>query len=289
MRLATIPYGDSSSVIAIFADNSYGIVKDLPGRRDSHDVSSLITSPLLDEEVDSLKQNSLDLDPGQEFLPPLVPPKNVLCVGKNYVAHAIEGALAEGLASAEIPTEPIWFTKAHTCLTGHGGSIKASGAFADSLDYEGELAVIIGRKSFGLTSENALGSVFGYTIFNDITARNLQRARKQWFKGKSADTFGPIGPWIVTSNEIEDPQNLMITTRVNGEIRQHDSTKNMIFSVIDLLVDISSGLTLEPGDVIATGTPEGVAWGKAGKYLLPGDLVSVEIEKIGRLDNTVAD
>lgn len=288
MRFATITYRDSSTAIAIFSDNSYGIVRDLPGRQDNYDVSSLIASPLLDEEVAMLQKNSLDLDPDRDFLPPLVPPKNVLCVGKNYVAHAIEGALAEGRATAEVPTEPIWFTKAHTCLIGKGGSIKASGTFADSLDYEGELAVVIGSKSFGLTRENALESVYGYTIFNDITSRNLQQERKQWFKGKSADTFGPIGPWIVTSNEIEDPQELTITTRVNGEIRQDDTTKNMIFSVIDLLVDISSGITLEPGDVIATGTPEGVAWGKVGKYLRPGDLVSVEIEKIGCLDNTVA-
>lgn len=288
MRFATINYGDSSTAIAIFADDSYGIVRDLPGRQDNYDVLSLIESPLLEEEVGLLQKNSLHIDPDQDFLPPLVPPKNVLCVGKNYIAHAIEGALAEGRATADVPTAPIWFTKAHTSLVGKGGLIKASEAYSDSLDYEGELAVVIGSKSFGLTRENALDAVYGYAIFNDITSRDLQQERKQWFKGKSADTFGPFGPWIVTANEIEDPQDLMITTRVNGEIRQNDSTKNMIFNVIDLLVDISSGVTLEPGDVIATGTPEGVAWGKVGKYLRPGDLVSVEIEKIGRLDNTVA-
>lgn len=285
MRLATVAFEQSSSAAVLFDDDTYGLVRTLAGRNDNGDVMSLIASPLRPDEVSALSRIPLA---GVQFLPPVTPRKNVLCVGKNYVAHAIEGARAEGLAKAEIPTTPIWFTKAPTALVGHQGSIIAPAGFENCLDYEGELAVIVGRSARNLTRENALNAVFGYTVFNDVTARDIQEERKQWFKGKSSDTFGPIGPWVVTSDELTDPQSLQITTMINGEIRQDDNTRNMIFSVRDLLVDISQGITLQPGDVIATGTPEGVAWGMTEpKYLKPGDRVSVQIEQIGRFENTV--
>ena len=287
MRLATLPYGESTSAAVLFDTDKVGIVRDLPGRDQSLDVKSLIESPLTPEELKVLGERRVVLS-GSPALPPLTPPKNVFCVGKNYVAHAIEGSRAEGLAKPDIPTVPIWFTKAHTSLVGNGGTITPPVGFEACLDYEGELAVIIGSRCRNLTPDNWRDAVFGYTVFNDVTARDIQQQRRQWFKGKSADTFGPIGPWIVTADEIGDPQSLQLTTTVNGETRQSSNTKNMIFSIGQLLMDLSQGVTLEPGDIIATGTPEGVAWGMdEPRYLKPGDQVRVHIENIGQLENIV--
>jgi 2-keto-4-pentenoate hydratase/2-oxohepta-3-ene-1,7-dioic acid hydratase in catechol pathway len=224
-----------------------------------------------------------------KWLPPILrPPKNVLCVGKNYVEHAKEGAKAEGLAKAEIPTAPIWFSKPHTSLVGSRGAIVRDAAFTNALDYEAELAVVIGKPCRNVSRERALDYVFGYTILNDVTARDVQQGRKQWFRGKAADTYAPCGPWIVTADEIPDPQSLAVRTMVNGGVRQNDTTANMIFDVRTLIADLCVGITLEPGDIIATGTPAGVAWGMdEPKYLLPGDEVVVEIERIGQLHNSV--
>jgi 2-keto-4-pentenoate hydratase/2-oxohepta-3-ene-1,7-dioic acid hydratase in catechol pathway len=286
MRLATIPFQQSTSA-ALVTDGMIAPVRDLPGRDDAVDVRALITRPLTEEERSILAATGSPVDKVR-FLPPLTPPKNVFCVGKNYLEHVREGARAEGLADANAPQFPVWFTKAHTALVGHGGAIVADDDFTQALDYEGELAVVIGRRSRGLTAETALSAVFGYTVFNDVTARDVQQRHLQWFRGKSADSYGPIGPWIVTADEVDDPQALSIKTLVNGDVRQQDHTKNMIFGLRDLLVDLTQGITLEPGDIIATGTPSGVAWGMATpKFLRPGDEVVVEIEGIGALRNVV--
>jgi 2-keto-4-pentenoate hydratase/2-oxohepta-3-ene-1,7-dioic acid hydratase in catechol pathway len=287
VKLATIAWNGSSTA-AYLASEQIFPVRTLSGRNDAIDVTALITRPLSNGEVAQLAQTK-PIDEPVKWLPPILrPPKNVLCVGKNYVEHAKEGAKAEGLAKAEIPTAPIWFSKPHTSLVGTAGAIVHDAKFTQMLDYEAELAVVISRPCRDVAVEHALEYVFGYTILNDVTARDVQQGRKQWFRGKSADTYGPCGPWIVTADEIPDPQRLAVRTTVNGGVRQNDTTANMIFDVRTLIADLSVGITLEPGDIIATGTPAGVAWGMdEPKYLWPGDEVVVEIEKIGQLHNTV--
>lgn len=287
MKLATIAWNGSSTAAYVVGDAAYP-VRTLSGRNDAVDVTTLITRPLSAGEIAQLTQTK-PIDAPVKWLPPIVrPPKNVLCVGKNYVEHAKEGAKAEGLAKAEIPTAPIWFSKPHTSLLGQGGEIVHDAAFTQQLDYEAELAVVIGRSCRNVAPERALDYVYGYTILNDVTARDVQQGRKQWFRGKAADTYAPCGPWIVTADEIPDPQRLAVRTTVNGGVRQNDTTANMIFDVRTLIADLSVGITLEAGDIIATGTPAGVAWGMdEPKYLQPGDEVVVEIERIGHLQNRV--
>jgi 2-keto-4-pentenoate hydratase/2-oxohepta-3-ene-1,7-dioic acid hydratase in catechol pathway len=287
VKLGTIAWNGSSTAAYVVGEQVFP-VRTLSGRNDAIDVTALITRPLSNGEVARLAQ-AKPVEEGVKWLPPILrPPKNVLCVGKNYVEHAKEGAKAEGLAKAEIPTAPIWFSKPHTSLVGTAGAIVHDAAFTQMLDYEAELAVVISRACRNVAPEHALEYVFGYTILNDVTARDVQQGRKQWFRGKSADTYGPCGPWIVTADEIPDPQRLAVRTTVNGSVRQNDTTANMIFDVRTLIADLSVGITLEPGDIIATGTPAGVAWGMdEPKYLWPGDEVVVEIEKIGQLHNTV--
>ena len=287
MRLGTIRHEGGTSA-ALVTDNTAAPVRSLGGRENATDVRALITRPLSTGEQAALRDHALPLE-HVAWLPPLRPPKNVFCVGKNYLEHVKEGAKAEGLATAEPPTHPIWFSKAHTALTGHNHPIIADPTFTEQLDYEGELAVVIGARAQRVSPDNALQCVYGYTIVNDVTARDIQQQRKQWFLGKSADTFAPCGPWIVTADEVPDPQSLAITSEVNGQLRQQGSTKEMIFPVATLISDLSQAITLEPGDLIATGTPQGVAWGMdTPEFLTPGDSVTVTIERIGALTNIVA-
>ncbi len=284
MRLATIAWASGASA-ALVEGERCAPVRELPDRADAVDVLALIRRPLTDAELGRLRAALVPLA-GQRLLAPIqAPPKNLLCVGKNYVEHVREGAAAEGVAF-RIPPAPIWFSKAHTALAGCGADVMHDPAFTNELDYEGELAVVIGRGGRGIAAETALDHVFGYTILNDLTARDRQQRHNQWFVGKSADGYAPCGPWIVTADEIPDPAGLRIETVVDGEVRQSDTTAHMIFDVPALIADISAGMTLEPGDVIGTGTPPGVAWG-TGRYLVPGSVVEVGVERIGRLWNRV--
>ncbi len=206
------------------------------------------------------------------------PRKNIFCMGRNYAEHAAERGAAP-------PERPVFFTKPPTAVIGPGAGIVHHAA-TEALDYEVELAAVVGRGGRDLEREAALGHVFGYTVLNDVTARDLQKAHQQWFKGKSLDTFCPMGPVLVTADEIRDPQALGIRLRVNGETRQEATTAQMIFDVATLLAILSAGMTLEPGDVLATGTPSG-AGAATGAYLKPGDLVEAEIDGIGCLTNPV--
>jgi len=206
------------------------------------------------------------------------PVKNIFCMGRNYAEHAAERGAAP-------PDRPVFFTKSPTTVIGPGAPI-VHHAVTQALDYEVELAVVIGRRGRDLTPESALAHVFGYTVVNDVTARDLQKAHQQWFKGKSLDTFCPMGPVLVTADEIPDPQALGIRLRVNGETRQEATTGQMIFDVVALLVSLSAGMTLEPGDILATGTPSGVG-AATGAYLKPGDLVEAEVDRIGCLVSRV--
>ncbi|MEK5379617.1 fumarylacetoacetate hydrolase family protein [Niallia sp. FSL W8-0635] len=218
------------------------------------------------------------------FLAPIPrPSKNIFCVGKNYVEHAIEMGSKE-----DIPEHVMVFTKAPTTVVGHMAGILEHREVTTQLDYEGELAVIIGKRGKGITKEEAFDYIFGYTILNDITARDLQKKHKQFFIGKSLDTSAPTGPWIVTNDSIPNPNELNITTKVNGEIRQQSNTKHFIFPVEEVISVLSKGMTLEPGDIIATGTPAGVGKGfNPPRFLKAGDTIEISVEGIGTLLNKV--
>ncbi|GHH98518.1 fumarylacetoacetate hydrolase family protein [Neobacillus kokaensis] len=211
------------------------------------------------------------------------PAKNIFCVGKNYAEHAIELGSA-----ADIPEHVMVFTKAPTTVTGPNNVVLNHQTVTDQLDYEGELAVVIGKKGRGIKREEALDYVFGYTIVNDVTARDLQSRHKQFFIGKSLDTTCPMGPWIVHKSMVDNPNHLNIETKVNGEVRQSANTNQFIFPVEEIISVLSAGMTLEPGDIIATGTPAGVGKGlKPPKFLKPGDKIEITVEKIGTLVNYV--
>ena len=222
------------------------------------------------------------------LLAPLYPRKNVFCVGRNYLAHAEEGARARG-EELKLPTVPTFFSKAPTSITGPGATLHLDGAISQKYDWEAELAVVIGTRCKNVREEDALDVIFGYTCLNDVSARDLQNATTQWFKGKTLDDTCPLGPWIVTADEIGDPQQLDVTLRLNGEVKQHASTSSMIFSIARIISYLSQGVTLEPGDIIATGTPEGVGFARTPpEFLKDGDVMEVEVSKIGILRSPVA-
>lgn len=226
------------------------------------------------------KRARLSLSRARLLAPIPRPRKNIMCMGRNYAEHARESGNAP-------PEVPVFFTKTPTTVVGPDAPVLRHAA-TEQLDYEVELAVIIGRRGRNIAEDRALDYVFGYTIMNDVTARDLQRKHQQWFKGKSLDTFAPIGPWIVHRSAIPNPQALRLRMRVNGEVRQNSTTASMVFSVAQLISVLSLGMTLEPGDILATGTPAGVAMGmNPPKWLQVGDVMEAEIENIGVLRNRV--
>ena len=213
------------------------------------------------------------------FLPPVYPSK-IIAIGRNYVDHAIEGG-------AEPPTAPLIFNKLPNSLSAHNAPIVLH-AISAQIDYEAELAVVIGRSARRVSESDALNFVFGYTLINDVSARDLQFGDGQWVRGKSLDGFAPLGPFITTRDEIADVQALNIEGRLNGEVMQSSNTSKMIFNVAYLVSYISQGITLEPGDVIATGTPDGVGiFRKPPVLLKAGDVYEVTIEGLGTLRNPV--
>ncbi len=208
------------------------------------------------------------------------PRKNIFCMGRNYAEHAKE-------SGGTVPAVPVFFTKPPTCVVGPGAPVVHHSA-TRALDYEVELAVVFGKRGRDIPVERALEYVFGYTIMNDITARDLQRRHEQWFKGKSLDTFAPMGPAVVHRSAVPDPQDLRLRMTVNGEVRQDASTRSMVFTVAQLIEALSAGMTIEPGDILATGTPAGVAMGRTPPpWLRPGDVVEASIDGIGLLRNGI--
>jgi 2-keto-4-pentenoate hydratase/2-oxohepta-3-ene-1,7-dioic acid hydratase in catechol pathway len=207
-------------------------------------------------------------------------PGKIICVGMNYKSHIKE-------QDGRFPDKPVLFCKANSCIIKNEENIIYPTEIKE-LDYEVELAVIISQKMKNIPAEKVNDYIYGYTIINDVTARDIQKKEGQWFRAKSFDTFGPIGPRIVIRDQIPEPQNLYLKSYVNGELRQNSNTCEMIFKVFELISYISKSITLEKGDLIATGTPAGVgAFTEGKKFLLPGDTVICEIEKIGRLSNRV--
>jgi 2-keto-4-pentenoate hydratase/2-oxohepta-3-ene-1,7-dioic acid hydratase in catechol pathway len=220
------------------------------------------------------------------------PRRNIFCVGKNYHEHAKEFASSgfdSSAAAGVAPKFPIVFSKVPESVVAHRAPVRIDPSVSGAVDYEAELAVVIGRGGRGIDASRALDHVWGYTIVNDVTARDLQGRHSQWLIGKSQDTFCPMGPWAVTKDEI-DLSDMQIRCWINGELRQNANTRDLIFDVPTLIATISAGLTLLPGDVIATGTPAGVGIGfSPPKYLVPGDVVRIEIEGVGVLENPFAE
>jgi 2,4-diketo-3-deoxy-L-fuconate hydrolase len=214
------------------------------------------------------------------LLAPLRPGK-IVCVGLNYMDHCREQHVTP-------PDRPTLFAKFPTSVIGPAEAIRWPADFSTQVDYEAELAVVIGRTASRVAEGDALAHVFGYTAANDVTARDVQRGDKQWIRGKAADTFCPLGPVVATTDDIPDPQQLTVRARVNGEVRQDSHTREMIFPVAALIAFISRAITLEPGDVILTGTPDGVGVFRTPQmFLAPGDRVEVEIGDLGVLANVV--
>ena len=211
------------------------------------------------------------------------PTKNVFCVGRNYLDHVAEGYRARG-AETKLPEAPQFFTKPPTAVIGPDEPFALDPAVSAKIDYEVELALIIGKPGRDIPADQAWDHIFGFTILNDITARDLQRRHEQWFKGKGLDRSCPMGPIVVTRDEIADPTQLELSLTVNGEPRQRAKVGQMIFPIPTIIASLSAGLTLEPGDIIATGTPSGVGYAMdPPHYLTPGDEVVCEISDIGRL------
>lgn len=226
---------------------------------------------------------------GVELLAPIPQPaNNVICIGLNYMAHRAESDNAGVIQHSGERPEAVYFTKNVNEATAPGGFIDGHFNICDSLDYESELAVIIGKDAYHVSREEAGEYIFGFSVANDVTARSLQKGRTQWFFGKSLDTFFPMGPWIVTADELGAAPALPIRSYINGELRQNGNTGDLIHSVAEIIEDLSQGITLRAGTILATGTPAGVGMGfKPPKYLKSGDVIRCEIEGIGILENTV--
>ncbi|HEY9215614.1 MAG TPA: fumarylacetoacetate hydrolase family protein, partial [Ancylobacter sp.] len=217
------------------------------------------------------------------------PPRNIFCVGKNYRDHAREfansGYEAGAVKGAEIDDYPAVFTKPASCVVGPGATVETHPGVTSAVDYEVELTIVIGKGGRDISRADALDHIWGYTIINDVTARDRQKNHRQWFLGKALDTFCPMGPWITTADEV-NADNLQVKTWVNGELRQDANTRDLIFDIPGLIETISAGTTLEPGDLIATGTPAGVGLGfKPPKFLKAGDNVTMSITGLGTLSN----
>ena len=288
MRFATIEIGARPRVVLLTEDNAayWHIEECLPGfEGDMIDLITKLPDPTGIQRVGRPKP----LNGGRILAPITAPRRNLFCVGKNYREHAKEfsgsGFDAASAPAEVIPPAPSFFTKPASAIVGHGEPVLSHPKATNQIDYEAELAVVIGKKGRRIQKSDAYKHVWGYTIVNDVTARDLQKAARQWFLGKSLDTFCPMGPCIVTSDEI-DPENLYVRTWINGELRQEGNTKDLIFDIPSLIERLSAGMTLCPGDVIATGTPAGVG-SATGTYLKPGDIVRATILPIGTLENPV--
>ncbi len=243
-------------------------------------------------EVINSSKGRIPLDQVRLLAPIPRPVRNVFCIGKNYREHVKEVQKTDSACNSgdahTLPDKPIFFTKATSAIIGPDEPIPAWLDPTASTDYEGELAVIIGKSGRGITKADAMQYVFGYTILNDVTSRRLQREHQQWFLGKSLDGFCPMGPAILTADEIADVEQLRVETWVNNELRQNDVVASLIFDIPTLIETLSRTMTLQPGDIIATGTPAGVGMGfKPPRFLEKGDVVAIRIAPIGTLQNPV--
>ena len=260
---------------------SGGMVRPLPGV----DMLNLIRRG----ELAQASGRELPLDSLPLLAPLPNPPRNIICLGMNYAAHAAESLRAKSL-SVKLPEVPVFFTKASTAVNTPYGDIPYDARVSKKLDWEVELGVVIAKEGKNIPQDQAFDHIFGYTVLNDVSARDLQASHQQFFKGKSLDGACPMGPVIVTKDEIPDPHNLAIRCWVNGDLKQESSTSYLIFDIPAIIEWLSRGMTLLPGDVIATGTPAGVGFARTPpEFLHPGDVVECEVEGIGRIRNRVVD
>ncbi|WP_048646825.1 fumarylacetoacetate hydrolase family protein [Nitratireductor soli] len=294
MKLVTFRQGGKSSVGVQIGEEVRRLDELVPGA--PQDMLGVIDAgaALLDQADEALRQGrgqSYALSDVRLLAPIPLPRRNVLCVGKNYHEHAAEFANSGYDSSSggqDIPDVPIVFSKFPETVIGPNANIEGGLDRDGTLDYEGELAVVIGRAGREIASEAALAHVFGYTIVNDVTARAAQKRHKQWFLGKSCDTFCPMGPSIITAAAVPDVTKLRLRTWVNNELRQDASVRDLIFDIPTIIATISRSISLKPGDIIATGTPAGVGIGfDPPRYLAAGDKVTIEIPEIGTLTNRV--
>lgn len=281
MKLATIRFNGSSQAAVIDAENEK-----------AYPLGTDMLSVIQAGGVSAIPDNAVALSSVEMLAPIPRPSRNIFCVGKNYHLHAEEFARSGFDTSIKelceaIPDAPIIFSKVPECVIANEAPIRYPDGVSSMLDYEAELALVIGKGGRGISKADAYDSVFGYMIVNDITARDLQMRHKQWLIGKSLDSFCPMGPWLVTSDEV-DAESLSVKCWVNDELRQNGNTGDFIFDIPTLIETLSAGITLYPGDIIATGTPEGVGIGfKPPRYLAKGDRVSIEIDGLGRLSNVL--
>lgn len=280
MKIATFE-GASGAHVGI-VDVDAGEVVDLTAA----DPALATMLDLLDRGPDTAARNAaraprLPLSEVRMLAPVLRPPK-FLAIGYNYAAHLEETHM-------ERPTRQAWFNKQQTCIVGNGDPVWVPRVAPDQVDYEGELGLVIGRRCKNVPNDRkaVLDVVAGFTVINDVSVRDWQELEPGMVVSKSFDTHGPMGPWIVTTDEIGDPLDLHIKTFVNDELRQDGHTADILYDIYEQVSYLSTAFTLEPGDVLATGTPSGIAWHRPGKYLKPGDTVRVEISKIGTLENPV--
>ena len=283
MKLVTYLYQDKESVGVLTADEA--TVRPLPFA----DMNTLIEAPReqLLSAVEAA-ESSLPLSAVTLLAPIPRPRQDVICLGINYKAHAEEAERYSSEAFKKERPIPIYFSKRVSEAVGPEGFIESHPGLVQRLDYESELAVVIGKTAKNVKAADAADYIFGYTVLNDVSARLLQTTHKQWYFGKSLDGFTPIGPCITTADEIAFPPALRISSRVNGELRQDSTTDLLITGIADIIEELSSGMTLLPGTIIATGTPAGVGMGfETPKFLASGDVVACTIEGIGTLRNTV--
>ena len=301
MKFYTAEINGTSEILVSFADNGIAyrlnMLQKLSGKLAYKDMNELICRlgqeekarlQLLAKNTDALQGAAVALEAVKLCAPIVHPRQDVICLGINYDAHAQEaGRFSDEAFGGERPYT-IYFSKRVSTATGSGDFIPAYEGLVDSLDYEAELGVILGKDAKDVNKEEAEAYIFGYTVINDVSARNLQTRHKQWYRGKSLDGFTPMGPCIVAADEIADVQNLDIRCYVNGQLRQSSNTKYMIQTVAGAIAELSQGMTLQAGTIIATGTPAGVGMGmQPPTFLRSGDTVVCEIENIGRLENTV--
>ncbi|MFW7342593.1 fumarylacetoacetate hydrolase family protein [Pollutimonas sp. H1-120] len=288
MRFATFTQGESTErlVGAVSADGSSITRLDIPIEQARKGVLALIDLAGKGEDLSKLSGPSLSMDSVVLAAPIPVPRRNIFCVGRNYHAHAKELSGSVFKANNADPAAwPIVFTKFPECVVGPKDNVVLPGAVSNQIDYEAELAVVIGTGGKNISRDDALKHVFGYTIVNDVTARDVQMRHQQWDLGKSFDTFCPMGPWVVTADEL-DGTNTRVRCWVNGEPRQDGHTRDFIFDIPALIETCSRGITLLPGDIIATGTPAGVGMGLTPpQYLKAHDVVRIEIDGLGVLEN----
>lgn len=291
-------YGNQNKVGILHSTNQVVSLEDIfqflklhPVPNDINELIDVFDNSIFDRIKTSLAKNTLTSIPVEDIqlvTPIPFPKRNIICLGKNYAEHAEEVKLFNGTGINAVPSDPIYFTKsAYPCI-GTGETILRHENATQKIDYEVELAIIIGKKGININKSEAESYIFGYTIANDISSRDLQKKHNNWFKGKSLDTHCAIGPWIVHKSNISFPVELNIQCWVNDELRQDSNIKHLIFDIPHIISDLSNGMTLIPGDIILTGTPAGVGLGfQPPKYLNPGDVIKCKIEKIGTLINQI--